>query len=131
LAELKGITPKLIRFFTALFADTATAQVTANDAASNASGAVASTGAIQSATVLTLSPNSAFDNERVLVLDQTAFITRDTGPNGQLLVTLIPQPEPVLSVPGPYADDATAAANGVEVGDLYKQPMGLVVWRQA
>lgn len=37
-----------------------------------------------------------------------------------------------VTLPGPYADDAAAAASGyVAVGDLYRKTGGTVVWRQA
>lgn len=128
LAQLVGMSPKLLQALERLFVDVGTAQDTANSAGTAAGNAVASTGAIQSATVLTLSPNAAFNNERVLVFDPTYFSTNDTGPNGQFYVTFVP-PD-ALVTPGPYTDDAAAAAGGVEVGDIYKQPLGVVVWRQ-
>ena len=33
--------------------------------------------------------------------------------------------------PGPFANDTAAAAGGVRVGGLYRQPAGAVAWRQA
>lgn len=32
--------------------------------------------------------------------------------------------------PGPFANDTAAAANGVPLNALYRQPGGVVVWRQ-
>lgn len=132
LSVLKGITPKLLRFFSDLFSDTAAAGAAAADAGAAAAGAIASTGAIQNATVITLSANAAFNNERVLVLDPTYFQADDTGPNGQYRVTFIVPDSPQL--PGPYASDAAAAAAGVDVGDAYRSSAtataGYVLWRQ-
>lgn len=36
-----------------------------------------------------------------------------------------------LSPPGPYPSDSAAASSGVQVGEIYRQPSGSVVWRQA
>ncbi len=33
--------------------------------------------------------------------------------------------------PGPYADDAAAAAAGVGVGEVYRKAAGVLAWRQA
>lgn len=81
LDRLQGMTPKLLRFFEDLFSAGA-------DAASNASGALTATTAIQNATVLTLSPNAALNNERVVTFDPAGFAVVDTGPNGTLTVSL-------------------------------------------
>lgn len=125
LSGIKGMTPKLLRFFSGLFSDTQSAGQRADAAAAAAGGAAAATGAIQNATVLTLSPNAAFTNERVLQLDPTYFTVTDTGANGQFVIGFIP---PVA--PGPYADDAAAATGGVAVGSIYRKTGGDVVWRQ-
>lgn len=146
LQQLKGITPKLLRFFEDLFA---TSQTSASDAA----GAVAATGAIQEATVITLSSNAAFDNERVLTPGAGITLT-DGGPGGQLeiattgSVTLVGgftltfnlPSDCVLNLPalgripssadGPYANDAAAAAAGINVGEIYLVTGGTVAWRQ-
>ena len=146
LQQLKGITPKLLRFFEDLFA-------TSQSSASDAAGAVAATGAIQEATVITLSSNAAFDNERILKAG--AGITFSDGGPGNFLVisstgsvTLIGgfaltfnlAADTILDLPatgrvpsssdGPYADDAAAAAAGLSVGDWYAKTGGTVAWRQ-
>jgi len=146
LQQLKGITPKLLRFFEDLFAN-------GQSAASDAAGAVAATGAIQDATVLTLSSNAAFDNERILTAG-AGITLLDSGPGGPLVissngsVTLVGgftltfnlPSDVVLDLPssgrvpsssdGPYADDTAAAAAGVEIGEWYAKPSGVVSWRQ-
>lgn len=146
LQQLKGITPKLLRFFEDLFA---TSQTSASDAA----GAVAATGAIQEATVITLSPNAAFDNERVLVAGSGITIV-DGGPgntivisstgsvtlNGGFALTFNLPADTILDLPatgrvpsssdGPFADDTAAAAAGINIGEWYAKTGGTVVWRQ-
>jgi hypothetical protein len=146
LQQIKGMTPKLLRALEELFVDTAIA----GDAAA---GAVAATGAIQNATVLTLSSNAAFGNERVLSLDPGQFSVTDGGAGGQLLVTLLAgialnggfrctfnlEADTNLDLPslgrvpssadGPYADDAAATAAGVQVGEWYAKTGGTVAWR--
>jgi hypothetical protein len=145
LAELKGITPKLVRFFEDLFSDTfAAAEATA--------GTVEATSSIQNATVLTLSSNAAFNNERVVTFSAD-FTVNDGGPGNPLSISLAAisinaftlrfnlLANTVLNLPtsgtlaaldlGPsYATDAAAAAGGVAVGEIYKGPLGAVVWRQ-
>ncbi len=135
--QLKGITPKLVRFFEDLFAT--------GDANSQAiEGQVAATGSIQNATVLVLSSNAAFNNERILSLDPNYFDVSDDGPGGNYTVTLVS----VIQVNGGYAcafnleadtnldlptsgrvatsdlsdfaDDTAAAAGGVPVGNFYR-----------
>ncbi len=146
LQSLQGINPKLLRAFEELFVGVATAGETA-------AGAVAATGALQDAAVLTASPNAAFGNERVLqVLDG---LTLDLTENGAALLSLVylitvqggfklafnVEADSSLDLPvsgrvaaldaagATYADDAAAAAAGVKVGDLYRKPAGVVAWR--
>lgn len=147
LEQLKGISPKLLRAFADLFVDTAGISETV-------AGQVAATGAIQNATVITLSSNAAFSNERVLVLDPTLFVVTDGGPGEDLAVTLVnvillnggysctlnlradtnldmPASGRVpSSVDGPYADDTAAAAAGIGIGEWYAKTGGTLVWRQ-
>lgn len=147
LSQLQGITPKLIDFFTALFA---TGQTNSNDIGTAAEG----TRAIQDATVLTLSPNAAFNNERILALDSSQFTTTDNGPGNTFAVSLVSfialngsfqctfnlAADTNIDLPtsgripssddGPYPDDAAAAAAGVNVGEWYAKTGGTVVWRQ-
>lgn len=144
---IKGITPKLVRFFEGLFSE-------GQSVKAGIEGAVASTGAIQNATVLTLSSNAAFGNERVLTLNPAQFQTVDNGPGGTLAVTLISvvntnggyqctfnlRADTNLDLPsagrvpssadGPFADDAAAAAAGIQLGEWYAKTGGTVVWRQ-
>lgn len=145
LDQIKGITPKVIRFFEQMFSE---GQATKESVA----GAVESTGAIQNATVLSLSPNAALNNERVLVLSP-AFVVEDTGAGGELRVTLASlitlnggftctfnlEADTNLDLPsqgrvpssadGPFADDAAAAAAGVQIGEWYAKTGGTVAWR--
>lgn len=144
LQRLQGMTPKLLRALEELFVDTAAAGETA-------AGAVAATGAIQNATVLTLSSNAAFNNERVLSGGDGITLTVDDATAIISLANLIvlqggfkctfnlmadtsidlPTSGRVgLADPGLYADDAAAAAAGVQVGELYRKASGVVSWRQ-
>lgn len=147
LERLQGMTPKLLRALEALFVDTATISNTV-------AGQVDATGSIQNATVLTLSSNTAFNNERVLTLDPNFFSETDGGPGGTYKVTLINiiatnggyrctfnlKADTNLDMPvsgrvpssadGPYADDAAAATAGINVGEIYRKTGGTVVWRQ-
>lgn len=146
LQQLKGITPKLLRFFEDLFASS---QSSATDVA----GAVAATGAIQEATVITLSPNAAFDNERILTAGPGITLA-DGGPGGAIVissdggVTLVGgfaltfnlPADTILNLPatgrvpsssdGPFADDTAAAAAGVGINEWYAKTGGTVAWRQ-
>lgn len=145
LAQLKGITPKLIRFFEDLFSDTFTASA-------DAGGAAAATSSIQNATVLTLSSNTAFNNERVVNFSAD-FTVVDHGPGGALDISLtgisvngfhltlnlladtnlnVPTDGTLatLNLGTSYATDAAAATGGVGIGEMYKGPTGTVVWRQ-
>lgn len=148
LEQLKGISPQLIRFFEELFLD-------GQSTKASVEGAVASTGAIQNATVITLSPNAAFGNERILVLDPAQFQVVDDGPGGNLSVALVSvvntnggfqctfnlEADTNLNLPsegrvpssadGPFADDAAATAAGVQVGEWYAKTGGTVAWRVA
>lgn len=147
LEQLKGITPKLRQAFEELFVDTAST-------AETASGAVAATGAIQNATVLTASPNAAFNNELVLqVLEGLNLELQDGAAILSLAYLIVTQggfklafnleADTSLDLPvsgrvvaldssgASYADDAAAAAGGVEVGEIYRKPAGVVAWRQA
>lgn len=146
LQQLQGISPKLLRALEELFVDTAAAGMAAT-------GAVSATGALQSATVLTLSPNAAFANERVVAFDPTYFQVSDGGGGGTLAITLLSvvntnggfqctfnlEADTNIDLPstgripssanGPYADDIAAAAAGVEIGEWYAKTGGTVAWR--
>lgn len=148
LQRLEGMTPKLLRALEDLFVDAAVA-------GEAVAGVVASTGALQNATVVTLSSNAAFANERVLAFDPNSFLTVDGGPGGTLLVsglggiktnggyacTFNLQADTNLDLPtsgkvpssaiGPYADDIAAAAGGVGLGEWYAKTGGTVAWRVA
>lgn len=139
--------PQLLRFFEQLFA---TGQATA----SAVEGQVDSTRAIQDATVLTLSSNAAFSNERVVQFGD-AFEVTDGGAGGTLQIELVgaaavnggysltfnvladtnldlPTTGRVLVstiTPADYADDTAAAAAGVAVGEAYRKTGGTVAWR--
>lgn len=147
LQQLGGMTPKLLRALEALFVDTAAVSETV-------AGQVSATGSIQSATVLTLSTNAAFANERVLSLDPNFFEATDGGSGGAYAITLVNiiqtnggyrctfnlKADTNLDMPvsgrvpssadGPYADDAAAAAAGINIGEIYRKTGGTVVWRQ-
>jgi hypothetical protein len=148
LEQLKGMTPKLLRALEELFVDTAIATETL-------AGQVAATGALQNATVITLSPNAAFANERVLTLDPDQFLVTDGGGGGQLSISLVDgvvlnggfrctfnlRADTSLDLPttgrlpssvdGPYANDAAAAAAGIGLGEWYAKTGGTVAWRVA
>lgn len=146
LSQLSGISPKLLIAFTELFVSTA-----ANTDA--IAGAADATGAIQDGTVITLSPNAAFNNERVLTPGPGITLT-DNGAGSTLVIsadsaiTLVGgyaltfnlSSDVILDLPatgripsssdGPYADDAAAAAAGIAIGGWYAAPLGVVQWRQ-
>lgn len=147
LQQLKGISPKLTRFFEDLFSD---GQATA----SSVGDAVVATGSIQNATVLSLSPNNAFNNERVFTPSTLDFRVTDNGPGSTLVVELVNRitlngsfpltfnmaaatnvdmPSEgtlaTLDLGAVFADDAAAAAGGVLVGEMYKKTGGVVAWR--
>lgn len=142
--------PQLLQFLEQLFA-------TGQNNSAQIEGAAGATRAIQDATVLTLSPNAAFNNERIILFDSTIFQVVDNGPGNALTVTLIssvstnggfrltfnlaadtnldlPSSGKVLVstiTPAVYADDAGAAAGGVGVGEAYRKTGGTVAWRVA
>lgn len=116
---------------------------------------VDATQALQDATVVTLSPNDTFNNERVLQVANGLQLT-DTGPNGNLIISLLYQiitnggyrltfnlvSDTNLDLPptgkvvesqlggNTYATDALASAAGFQIGEIYKGPAGAVKWRQ-
>lgn len=114
---------------------------------------VDATQALTDATVLTLSPNEALANERVLALDPSAFTFTDNGPGNTFVLSLLYAIAttsgyrltlnldadtnvklPVAGVIpssaiGPYANDAAAAAAGVQIGEWYAVTGGNVAWR--
>ncbi|WP_343518093.1 hypothetical protein [Sphingomonas sp.] len=142
--------PRLLQFFEQIFA-------TGQSNASQLEGAAGATRAIQDATVLALSSNAAFNNERIVQFDSTVFQVVDGGPGGTLAITLLsvittnggyrltfnleadtnldlPSEGRVLVStisPAAYADDAAAAAAGIEVGEAYRKTGGTVAWRVA
>lgn len=141
--------PQLLRFLEELFA---TGQATAGAV----EGQAGATRAIQDATVLTLSNNAAFGNERVVQFS-SAFEVTDGGPGGTLQIELTGAPtvnggyrltfnvlaDTNLDLPpagrvlvstisdAAYADDAAAAAAGIAVGEAYRKAGGTVAWRVA
>lgn len=140
-----GIKEKLIRFLEDMF-------TTGRSNADAIGGVVEGTGAIQDATVLTLSPNAAFNNERVLTAGSGVTLF-DGGPGSTLIISMsspvvtngfvltfnLPS-DATLDLPatgripsssdGPYADDTAAAAAGINIGEWYAKTGGTVVWRQ-
>ena len=142
--------PQLLQFFEQLFA---TGQATATAI----EGQTGATRAIQDATVLTLSSNAAFNNERIVSFDSQYFQIVDGGPGGSLSITLLsavatnggyhltfnldadtnldlpPDGRVLVSTisPADYADDAAAAAAGIAVGEAYRKTGGTVAWRVA
>lgn len=147
LSSLFPNNPKMVQAFMQLFQRvTATGEAITTGAAS--------TQALADATVLTLSSNEALANERILALDPSAFTFTDNGPGntfalgllyaiattGGYRLTLNLDADTNVKLPvsgvipsssvGPYANDAAAAAGGVEIGDIYKVTGGTVVWRQ-
>ncbi len=140
--------PKVVRAFEQLFAQgaaVATVQTAQTDA----------TQALDQATVVTLSPNDTFSNERVLGVDGNTMAIQDTGTqvilslinnvltNGGYSCTFNLASDTALDLPssgrvltdaflsdGPYASDAAAASGGVAVGRPYRRSDGVVAWRQ-
>ena len=111
LQALQGVTPKLIRWLEELAGlNGAVDQVT--------EGTIAATRAIQDATVLTLSPNTAFTSERILVFDTASFSLIDAGPGAGYSVGLLNTVCHGLLEDA--VDDAAAAALGVEIGCFYR-----------
>lgn len=117
---------------------------------------VGATTALQDATVITLSNNDTFTNERVLAVDPNFLTITDTGPNGNVILGLLYHiivngsytltfntlSDTSLNLPpigtlvesqlggNVYASDAAAAAGGVAIGEIYKKTGGTVAWRQ-
>lgn len=120
---------------------------------------VASTVELQNATAITLSPNDALVNERILnVGDGLTIIDNGAGSTVviglEFLITLLGGypltfnllADTNLTLPtdgrvivdsdisylsaGPFANDAAAATGGIAVGQIYKKTGGDVVWRQ-
>jgi hypothetical protein len=115
-----------------------------------ASSADATT-ALQDATVITLSPNATFSNERVLQIDGTLFGIDDGEKltlgvlipitlNGGYRLGINISADTYLDAPvsgvllvdaGPFADDTAAASGGVDVGQVYRKSDGTMAWRVA
>lgn len=119
------------------------------------SDGVAATSALADATVIVLSPNGDFTNERVLevgdgiaieITDETVKLSVENVATTQgFPVTLIAQgltqlilpvtgtvmvgesPEVDVTALGNYADDTAAATGGVAVGQLYRNGSALMV----
>lgn len=147
LEKLFGNDPKVIRAFESL-------TQAVQDQASQLASQTDATEAINDATVITLSPNATFGNERVLALGE-GLDAVDNGPGNTLVLQLTFQistnggypctfnlkADTNLDLPtegtvpssaiGPYADDAAAAAAGVAVGEWYAKTGGTVAWRVA
>ena len=151
LTQLFPNNPKAVLAFEALFFQ-------AKAASDGVTAGVASTDAIKDATVLTLSGNSEFTQERILATDPNTIILQDNGPGATLLLALVNNvvtnggyscvfnlaSDTAVNLPssgtlltdaflsdGPYADDAGAAAGGVAVGRPYRKTGGTVSWRVA
>ena len=109
------------------------------------------TDALQDATVIVLSANAAFNNERILKLDpglealvDDTFVTirlKDVARTIDFPVVLVATTDVQLNVPasgtvvtfeglaglGNYANDAAAATGGVAVGSMYRNGSVLMV----
>lgn len=135
--------PKLVRAFEQLF------RQTVENTSAVSTGAEA-TQALQDATVVTLSSNDTFTNERVLAVSPGLSLT-DTGENiilalvssistnggrctfdldGDTEVSLPTDGRVFTSTAGPFANDAAAATGGIAVGEMYKVTGGTIAWRQ-
>lgn len=129
-------------------------QATAVEKATNG---VADTSALKDATVIVLSANGDFTNERVLEVgdgikveitaDQVKLSLDDVARSSDHRVTLVPPADVTLFLPpdgtllsdtspisapqltdlGNYANDAAAAAGGVPVGKMYRNGSVLMV----
>ncbi len=122
------------------------------DSAGTLASTVEATEKLQDATVITLSANATFNNERILKLDDGLeaiddgeFLTiklEDVARTENYAVTLIAQGDSELIVPlvgtilvrehigaglGNYANDAAAAAGGVPIEGLYRNGSVLMV----
>jgi len=141
--------PKVVRAFEQLFRLNATTTDTLTSTTS-------ATKALVDATVVTLSPNDAFSNERVLSVDPQALTLTDRGAGADVLLALVNlitktagkslaftlAADTALSLPASgrvvalapgavtYASDADAAVGGVAVGDIYRKSGGVLAWRQ-
>lgn len=117
--------------------------------------AVEATTELADATAVTLSPNAALNNERILAVSDPLALD-DEGVGGRIIIGFqFPFTVPTIhalninlladtnvtfpptgtlmgtgSEAPTYANDAAAAAAGYSVGDIYKQPGGVVTWRQ-
>lgn len=116
------------------------------------SSGVAATSALQDATVIVLSPNGDFTNERTLEVgagiemditdDAVILRVADVVRSENYVVTMLPSDNTVLNLPasgtlvstandlalfGNYASDAAAAAGGVPVGGIYRNGSALQV----
>lgn len=132
LAQIAGMNPRLLAAFEE--------QASAVEQASNG---VADTQALKDATVIVLSANGDFTNERVLqigdgiaieITDSTVTLSvKDVARTEDYSATLIPPADVVLFLPpsgrllsntdfanlNDYASDALASAGGVQLGGLY------------
>jgi hypothetical protein len=146
LQKIPGITLKVIQALESLQAKAvyAAATVTSNAEA---------TTELQDATNVTLSPNAALPNERILAVDGTTMFLTDNGAGSTVVLGLLYPiftnggyalnfnmiADTAVTLPtngtipssaiGPYADDAAAAAAGVAVGEWYAKTGGTVAWR--
>ncbi len=147
LQRISGMSLKVIQALESL-------QAKAVYASSTVTSSAAATKELQDATNVTLSSNDALPNERILAVDGATMFLTDNGPGSTVVigmlypiftnggyalhlnmiadtaVTLPTSGNIPSSAVGPYTNDADAAANGVAVGDIYKAPLGVVVWRQ-
>lgn len=144
LVKVFGNNPKAIQAF-----ETLQVKVASGEAAQTTT--TATTDALQDATVVVLSSNNAFTNERILAVGSGLSI-EDNG--GQVVLHLanpiavlgsgtlrfaieadttvsLPQSGTLLTddIPGPFLDDPAAAAAGIEVGKIYRKTGGTVAWR--
>jgi hypothetical protein len=148
LAEMFPNNPKAVREIEKLFKQT-------NDNTEAITLNVAGTVALKDATVVTLSPNEELTNERNLAL-VAPLAAIDEGPGGRLILkfdpdfqilgadalifNLLGNTNLVLPSSGrllasdvtdaAYANDAAAAAAGIDVGEVYRVTGGGVAWRQ-
>lgn len=110
---------------------------------------------LQDATAVTLSPNAALNNERILAVASPLALD-DQGPGNDIIIGFsfaftVPTPHAFnmnllgdtnITMPlsgrllasditsATYANDAAAAGAGLVVGEAYRQPGGVVTWRQ-
>jgi hypothetical protein len=139
--KIVGNDPKLIAGFESV-------QSAAISSADAVEAQVAATDSLSQATVIVLSPNAAFENEYVLAVAGLTLKVEGgkvtvglpftlNGPGRLVLnriadtnLTLPPAGTLATTVdPGPYADDAAAAADGVEIGERYSKTGGTTAWR--